>query len=247
MPEDESTVNPPGWTTIPSAGSESEPAPGSVPFGTPFAPEPGTETPFTAGGSENEGVAAEVPFSEVPTEEPGSRDDAPVANSASVGGGAPANQAGLSTPPPSGRGLAATLGKPSDDDRLMAALAWISMLIFQIPLVSIVMLMSENSRNRPFQRYHAMTSLLLWLGAVVYEILAVFSYTILGVVTLGCGFLCLWPILLVPYALGALVRHPGLPGTLPRGAGRVPVRTLSELGLAAGRTASGGLWVTNAG
>jgi hypothetical protein len=90
---------------------------------------------------------------------------------------------------------------PTDDDRLMAALAWISMLIIQIPLVSIVMLMSESSRNRPFQRYHAATSLLLWLGAVVYEILALFSYTILGLVTLGCGFLCLWPILLVPHAL----------------------------------------------
>jgi uncharacterized membrane protein len=83
----------------------------------------------------------------------------------------------------------------------MAALAWISMVVIQLPLVSIVLLLAESNKNRPFQRYHATTSILLWLGAVVYEILAIFAYTVLGLVTLGCGFLCLWPILLVPHAL----------------------------------------------
>jgi uncharacterized membrane protein len=162
MPEEERTVNPPEWPAVPPAAPEGEPAPGSVALGTPFAPEPGTETPFTGGGAEGERISFN---------------------------------------PPPGRGPTSDLSQPSDDDRLMAALAWISMVVIQVPLVSIVLLLAEGNKNRPFQRYHATTSILLWLGAVVYEILAIFAYTVLGMVTLGCGFLCLWPILLVPHAL----------------------------------------------
>ena len=35
----------------------------------------------------------------------------------------------------------------------------------------------------------------------MYEILAAIVYTILGTVTLGCGFACLWVIFFVPHAL----------------------------------------------
>ena len=200
MPEEESIVNPPEWPAVPPAAPEGEPAPGSVPLGTPFAPEPGTETLFTGGGAEDEGTGGGLPHSETPVGEPGAADDLPFSGSVSPGEGLPGDQSGSFNPPP-GRGPTSDLGQPSDDDRLMAALAWISMVVIQVPLVSIVLLLAEGNKNRPFQRYHATTSILLWLGAVVYEILAIFAYTVLGLVTLGCGFLCLWPILLVPHAL----------------------------------------------
>ena len=201
MPEDESTVNPPERPVIPSVPPEGEPAPGSVPLGTPFAPEPGTETPFTGGGAEDEGATAGVPLSETPAGEPGAAIELPAGSPIDAAAGLPGDQSSRFNPPPPGPGPVSELSQPSDDDRLMAALAWISMVVFQLPLVSIVLLLAESNKNRPFQRYHATTSILFWLGSIVYEILAIFAYTVLGLVTLGCGFLCLWPILLVPHAL----------------------------------------------
>jgi uncharacterized membrane protein len=90
----------------------------------------------------------------------------------------------------------------TDDDRLMAALAWFTMVILQLPIVSIIQLLSANTKDRPFQRHHAITSLLFYAAAFVYEILAAIVFTVLGVVTLGCGFACLWVLFLVPHILG---------------------------------------------
>lgn len=89
----------------------------------------------------------------------------------------------------------------TSDDRLMSALAWASMVLLQLPLVSVIQLLSTSSRNRPFQRHHAVSSLLFYAGAAVYEILAGIAYVILGVVTLGIGFACLWVIFFVPHLL----------------------------------------------
>lgn len=100
-------------------------------------------------------------------------------------------------PPPAASAATTT----SDDDRLMAALAWLSMVILQLPVVSLVLLLVEPNRTRAFQRYHSVTSILFWVAALAYEILAGIAYTILGFLTLTCGFFCLWPILLVPHAL----------------------------------------------
>lgn len=90
----------------------------------------------------------------------------------------------------------------SDSDRLMAMLAWLSMVILQLPIVSIIQLAAESTRERAFQRHHAVMSLLFYVTAIVYEILASVVFTILTAVTLGCGALCLWVIFLVPHALG---------------------------------------------
>jgi uncharacterized membrane protein len=87
----------------------------------------------------------------------------------------------------------------SDDDRLMAALAWVSLVVLQLPLVSLVLLLAEGNKNRPFQRYHAITSILFWGVAIVYEILAAIAYTILSIVSLGCLAICLWVIFFLPH------------------------------------------------
>jgi uncharacterized membrane protein len=68
-----------------------------------------------------------------------------------------------------------------------------------LPLVYVVLLLSEGNKNLPFQRYHASTSILLWLGGVVYEILAVMAFTILTMVSFGCLALCLWVFFFVPH------------------------------------------------
>ncbi len=89
----------------------------------------------------------------------------------------------------------------TSDDRLMAMLAWASMVLLQLPLVSVIQLLSTSSKNRPFQRHHAVSSLLFYAAAGVYEILAGIAYVILGVITLGIGFACLWVIFFVPHLL----------------------------------------------
>ena len=90
----------------------------------------------------------------------------------------------------------------TDDDRLMSMLAWLTLVILQLPIVSVIQLLATNSKDRPFQRHHAVTSLLFFGAAIVYEILATIVFTILTTVTLGCGAICLWVIFFVPHALG---------------------------------------------
>jgi uncharacterized membrane protein len=109
--------------------------------------------------------------------------------------------------PPAPRKLAGLTGETgatmdsTSDDRLMSMLAWLTMVVLQLPIVSVIQLLSTNTKDRLFQRHHAVTSLLFYAAGIVYEILAGIVYTILGTLTLGCGFACLWIIFLVPHAL----------------------------------------------
>jgi len=112
----------------------------------------------------------------------------------------------------------------TDDDRLMTALAWFTMAILQLPIVSIIQLLSANTANRPFQRHHAISSLLFYAGAFIYEIVAVVVYVILGTITLGCGFACLWVIFFVPHALALYYAFQAYSGK------RVKMPLLTDLG-----------------
>ncbi len=104
------------------------------------------------------------------------------------------------SPPPAGpAALGGVEVAVSDDDRLMAALAWASMAILQIPLVSLVLLIAEENKRRPFQRFHAVNSLLFWVVGFFYEILAVIVYIVLTVISLGCLGLFLWVIFFLPH------------------------------------------------
>ena len=97
---------------------------------------------------------------------------------------------------------AGTQIEPNSDDRLMSALAWLTMVPLQLPIVSVIQLLSTTTKDRPFQRHHAVTSLLFYAAAIVYEFVAVIVYAILGALTLGCGYACLWVIFFLPHALG---------------------------------------------
>ncbi|HSN77612.1 MAG TPA: hypothetical protein VL334_21270 [Anaerolineae bacterium] len=104
-----------------------------------------------------------------------------------------------------GEAASAAIGaqvESSSDDRLMSALAWLTLVLLQLPIVSVIQLLSPTTKDRPFQRNHAITSLLFFAAAMVYEVVAVIVYTILGALTLGCGYACLWVIFFLPHALG---------------------------------------------
>jgi len=66
----------------------------------------------------------------------------------------------------------------NDNDKLMAALS------YPIPIVAIVILVSEANKERPFQKFHAVQALAFWVVLTVIGI-------VLSVVTLGFGTLCL--------------------------------------------------------
>ena len=104
-----------------------------------------------------------------------------------------------------GEAASAAIGaqvESSSDDRLMSALAWLTLVLLQLPIVSVIQLLSPTTKDRPFQRNHAITSLLFFAAAMVYEVVAVIVYTILGALTLGCGYACLWVIFFLPHAMG---------------------------------------------
>jgi len=106
----------------------------------------------------------------------------------------------------------------TSDDRLMAALAWVTMAILQLPIVSVVLLLAEGNKDRPFQRYHAVTSIVFWVVAIGYEILAGIAYAILGLVTLTFGYFCLWPLFFLPHVVAlyyAFQAYNGKPVEIP--------------------------------
>jgi uncharacterized membrane protein len=83
-------------------------------------------------------------------------------------------------------------GELTDQDKLMAALS------YPIPFVAIIILLVEDMRNRPFQKFHAVQALAaniaLW---VIVLILSCVLGTVVGLVTLGIGSICgLVPLLL---------------------------------------------------
>jgi hypothetical protein len=212
MPEEERYEIPPERPPRPPEQPPGVPEPGSVPEGTPFAPEPGTETPYVTGPEETAEIGrAEVFDAEAATE--GSArafTGEPVAPDIGPTGATPAGPSPAETiPPPPPRDLTVPPSGPggttgveagvSDDDRLMAALAWVSMVILQVPLVSLVLLVAEWNKTRPFQRYHAIASIIFWVVAFVYELVAAFAFTVLTVISLGCLAICLWVIFFLPH------------------------------------------------
>ena len=62
----------------------------------------------------------------------------------------------------------------NDQDKLMAAIAWV------IPILAIVILLVEDMKNRPFQKYHAVNSL-------AFSVAFFIIISILSVLTLGFG------------------------------------------------------------
>lgn len=63
----------------------------------------------------------------------------------------------------------------SDNDRLWAALAWLPISPLW-PLFAVLALLLDDTKNRPFVRYHAIVSLALGIALIP-----------ISVITLGCG------------------------------------------------------------
>jgi uncharacterized membrane protein len=76
----------------------------------------------------------------------------------------------------------------TDNDKLMAALS------YPIPLVALIILLVEDMKNRPFQKFHAIQAL---AANVVLWFIIVIGGCILGAVTAFIGGLCgMIPVLL---------------------------------------------------
>ena len=95
----------------------------------------------------------------------------------------------------------ATVSEVSSDDRLLSVLMWVSMVLLQLPLLSAVLLFIEPSKSRPFQRHHAVSSIIFWVVALIYEGAAMIVFTILSIISLGCLAVCGWVIFLLPHLL----------------------------------------------
>jgi uncharacterized membrane protein len=107
-----------------------------------------------------------------------------------------------STPPEASAELAPPVAsgptsEVSDNDRVMAALAYATQVIIPI-VVPAIMLLSEENKRRQFQKYHAIQSLGLLVAAVIYEVLATIVFIGLSIVTLGCLSCILWVLFLLP-------------------------------------------------
>lgn len=109
----------------------------------------------------------------------------------------------------------------TNDDRLMAALAWLSMVILQIPIISVLILLVESNKSRPLQRFHAVNSILLWVAGFVYEILAVVVYLFFTFISFGCLGLFLWVIFFAPHVIGLYYAYQAYHGSFAE----VPVLT----------------------
>jgi len=85
----------------------------------------------------------------------------------------------------------------SSDDKLLGGLAYLSQIIVPL-IVPVIMLVSETSKARPFQRYHAVQSLGFLAAEIVYEVAATIVFTILTAITGGCLGCVLWVLFLIP-------------------------------------------------
>lgn len=82
---------------------------------------------------------------------------------------------------------------PSDNDRLMAALSYVIALI-----VPVIILLSE-SKDRPYQRYHAIQSLGLTAVIVVYYVLVTAINCIVAAIPVLNALACiLWILYVLP-------------------------------------------------
>lgn len=81
----------------------------------------------------------------------------------------------------------------NDNDKLMALLSYLLS-----PIVPAIVLLSENMKARPYQKYHAQQSLGLFVVALLYSVVACICYFAVTALSAGILGLCLWVIFFVP-------------------------------------------------
>ena len=81
----------------------------------------------------------------------------------------------------------------NDNDKLMAALAY-----FFTPIVGIIILLVETMKVRPYQKYHAIQSIGLFVAEMVFYVLACIVYFACTALSAGILALCLWVLFFLP-------------------------------------------------
>ncbi len=97
----------------------------------------------------------------------------------------------------------------------MGALAWVGLAILQIPLVSLALLIAEGNKHRPFQRFHAVNSIIFWVVGFAYEIVALIVYLLLTFISLGCLGIFLWVIFFLPHLAALYYAYQAYQGKRP--------------------------------
>lgn len=77
-------------------------------------------------------------------------------------------------------------GSVTSDDKLWSALG------YPIPLIAIIVLLMEDKKSRPFIKFHAVQSIILWV--VLTVLMFVLTITVVGAICAPfLWFVCLWP------------------------------------------------------
>jgi len=79
------------------------------------------------------------------------------------------------------------------NDRLWAALSYVF-----TPLVPIIVLMMDDTKNKPYPRYHAIQALGFFGAVLLFEVLASMVFVCGSIVTLGFGACILWLLFFLP-------------------------------------------------
>lgn len=87
----------------------------------------------------------------------------------------------------------------SENDKLLAGLSYISQILLPAVL-PVVLLVTSESSQRPFVRYHAIQSLAVMVLAVIYYLAAILLTVIMGTIA-GATLCLLWVLFLVPSGL----------------------------------------------
>jgi uncharacterized membrane protein len=78
----------------------------------------------------------------------------------------------------------------TQDDKLWVVLGYI------IPLIAIVVLLMEDKKKRPFIKYHAVHSIVLWvIISVIYIVASIITFGILACILWLLYLILLWPII----------------------------------------------------
>lgn len=84
---------------------------------------------------------------------------------------------------------------PSQNERVMAVLAHLCVLLPQLGLVVPLVLWLANRGSAPFAAYQAKQAFFFQLAVAVLFWVVAIGGTVLGILTLGLGFLALFPLL----------------------------------------------------
>ncbi|HEX9987491.1 MAG TPA: hypothetical protein VGE45_03310 [Chloroflexia bacterium] len=84
----------------------------------------------------------------------------------------------------------------SSNDKLWAALSYVF-----TPIVGIIVLAMDETKNRAFPRYHAIQSFGFSVAVFIIEVLATIVFTCGSIITLGLGACVLWILFFIPIPL----------------------------------------------